>query len=361
MATLTEAAYYTRRAIKYGAVGLVIIIVARIGFGIFATLWKAANPPAPLPPTVAFGKLPPLPLPPQEKPPLTFTLETVTGTTGVFDPLATVYLVPAARGSLLALERATELAEKMDFLFEPVRIGETLYRWTKDKPLPSSLEVDLFTNHFTFDANWRVQPQLLSEAQALSEVDAIAEARSWLSGLRLSPEDLEAGEVNVTYLKVSGTDVVPALSQSEAQFVRVDLFRSNLEERDEEEVVVKEFRILPLDPSQGVVSVLLLKRSRARAQVIHAEYRYLPVEYEQSGTYPLITSQSAWERLQKGDAYYAVIPENRDRIAIRRITLDYLDPPAAGIFLQPIFVFEGDVGFTAYVPAVSEEQILESQ
>jgi hypothetical protein len=38
--------------------------------------------------------------------------------------------------------------------------------------------------------------------------------------------------------------------------------------------------------------------------------------------------------------------------------LDYLDPFQSGMFLQPMFVFEGDGGFAGYVPAISEEQIL---
>lgn len=351
MATLAEATYYTRKTVKYGAIGLAILIVLRIGFSVFVAFWKATHPPPPPPATVAFGKLPAIAFPQQEKPSLTFILETVTGTTGEFDSLGNVYIVPAERASLLALERATELAEKTGFLFEPVRLGETLYRWTKDKPLPSTLEFDILTGHFSFDANWRVQPQLLAEARALSEVDAVGEARSWLSSLRLLSEDLKEGGTKVTYLKVSGTEIVPALSLSEAQFVRVDLFRSNLNES----------RILPLDSKQGIVSVILLKQSRAQVQVIHAEYRYLPIEYGQVATYPIISSQAAWERLESGDAYYAVIPEDSEEIVIRRITLDYLDPLQAGRFLQPIFVFEGDAGFVGYVPAILEEQIQESQ
>lgn len=351
MATLTEAAYYTRKAFKYGAVGVAIIIVLRIAFAVFVTFWKATHPPPPPEATVAFGKLPAIVFPPQEKPPLTFNLETATGTTGEFEPLANVYVVPEKRSSLLALERATELAESMNFLFEPGRLGDTLYQWTKDEPLPSTLEIDILTGHFSFDADWRVKPELLSGTEVLSEVDAVGAARNWLSGLQLLSNDLSAGVTKVRYLKVAGTEIVPALSPSEAQFIRVDLFRGNLEES----------RILPLDPNKGIVSIMLLSTSRGRTQVISAEYRYFPVDYEQSATYPIITSKSAWKQLQIADAYYAFIPETMEEIAVRKVTLDYLDPPQAEGFMQPIFVFEGDGGFVGYVLAVAAEHVQQSQ
>lgn len=369
MATLTEAAYVTRRAIKFAAIGVVAYIVLRILIAVFAAWWREINPPPPRPPTLAFGKLPAIPFPQQDKPDIEFRLETVTGTTGEFGPNAKVFVVPPERGSLLALERATEIAKRLEFPEQSERIGGSRYRFSKDRPLPSTLEYDLVTGHFTFDANWRVQPELLTQAEALSEVEAIAEARSWLSALRLLAPDLESGETLVTYLRVSGTELVPALSQSEAQFVRVDLFRANLEveiPKSEEETKAKQkpaetekFRIIPLEPTRGIVVVVILKQSRARTQVINGEYRYLPIDYTQEATYPLISSQEAWKRLRDGKAYYAFLPEGMRVIAVRRVSLAYLDPPQSGGYLQPIYVFEGDQGFLGYVAAIADEQIQE--
>lgn len=345
MASLTESAYYARKIIKYGAIAIVILLVLRISVVVFTAWWKRIHPPPPPPVTVEFGKLPAL-FPDQEKPTVKFRLETAAGTLGEFGPQANVYLIPARRGNLLALERATELAKKMEFLFEPTNIpGTTIYRWTKDTPLPAFLEFDTVTGYFTFDANWRVEPQLLAQTSVPSESEAIAAARSWLSSIGLLEDDLASSEARITYLKVSGTEIVPAPSRSEAQFVRVDLFRAALEES----------RILPSNPAQGLVSITFLGTRFTRTQTIHAEYRYFPIDYTQSATYPLISVDSAWKRLGEGKALFAVFPKDLSEIAIRGVSLDYFDPPEAGVFLQPIFVFEGDEGFVGYVPAVSDE------
>ncbi|OGY18769.1 MAG: hypothetical protein A2900_02025 [Candidatus Chisholmbacteria bacterium RIFCSPLOWO2_01_FULL_50_28] len=347
MATLTEASYYSRNIIKYGSIVVVILLAIRIGVAVFTTWWKRLHPPPPPPVTVEFGKLPAL-FPSTEKPEIKFRLETATGKLGEFGPQALVYLIPAKRGNLLALERATDLAKKMEFISEPTNSG-TLYRWTKDKPLPSSLEIDIVSGDFTFDANWRVEPQLLTTSIAPSESEAIASARGWLSGMGLLEDDLEVGETRVTYLKVLGTDVVIAASPSEAQFVRVDLFRVNLEDA----------RILPSNPDDGLVFVVALGSRYGRSQVVHGEYRYFPVDYTQTATYPLISVDTAWKRLAEGKAFLAILPKDLSEIAIRKVSLDYFDPPEAGLFLQPIFVFEGDGGFVGYVAAVSDEWIQE--
>jgi len=347
MASLTESAYYSRKIIKYGSIAIVVLLVLRISVSIFTAWWKSTHPPPPPPVTVEFGKLPAL-FPEQEKPSVKFRLETATGSLGEFGPQTKVYLIPAKRGNLLALERATDLAKKLEFLFEPTSVpGTNYYRWTKDTPLPSSLEVDTVTGYFTFDANWRVQPELLAQTTIPSESETIAAARGWLSGLGLLEDDLASSESRVSYLKVSGTEIVPAPSRSEAQFVKVDLFRAALEKS----------RILPSNPVQGLVSITFLGTRFTRTQTIHAEYRYFPIDYSKSATYPLITVETAWKRLGEGKALFAFLPKDIPEIAIRNVSLDYFDPPEAGVFLQPIFVFEGDQGFVGYVPAVSDEWI----
>ena len=348
MASLTEAAYFSRRIIKYGTIVIVCLLFLRLGIGIFTAWWKRVHPPPPPPVTVEFGKLP-VPFTTEGETSVKFRLETATGELGEFGPQTDVYLIPAKRGSLLAFERATDLAAKLAFVSEPLRLSDTVYRFSNDEPLPSTLEMDLVSGYFTLDANWQVKPELLSLAKPPSESEAIAAARGWLSGIGILEDDLASGEAKVTYLKVSGTEVVPALSQSEAKFVRVDLFRKSLEDA----------RILPSNPGQGLVRVVFLDTRSTRTQVIHGGYRYFPVDYTQTATYPLISVETAWKRLSQGKAFFAFLPNDLSEITIRRVSLDYFDPPEAGGFLQPIFVFEGDQGFLGYVPAIADEWIQE--
>ena len=51
MATLTEAAYHTRKAIKYGVIVVAVLIVLRISYAIVVSVWKTTHPPPPPPAT----------------------------------------------------------------------------------------------------------------------------------------------------------------------------------------------------------------------------------------------------------------------------------------------------------------------
>ncbi len=350
MATLTETAHITRQLIKYGSISLVVILFLRLGFAAFFRWWDLSHPPPPPPATVTFGKLPAIPFPEQNQKTFHFELQTISGDTGEFNLLGNVYFMPKKTASLLALDRATGLARKLDFIFEPVKISETAYEWTKDEPFPSTLRIETLTDQFTYETNWQVRPDLLTTARAPSEAEAISIVRSWLSGIGKLPSDLASGEAEVSYLKLVGTEIVPALSQSEAQLIRVDLFRAPIEEK-----IVR-----PLNPDKGIVRVMYIP-SRSRSQneltVIDAQYNYHPVEYEQSATYPLISSREAWKILQEGEGYFAQFPNNVDSIIIRSIRLGYFDPPEPGFFLQPVFIFEGDPDFIGYTSAIIDEWI----
>ena len=59
-----------------------------------------------------------------------------------------------------------------------------------------------------------------------------------------------------------------------------------------------------------------------------------------------------------GSGFVARYPTNGSTTAvIRNVRLGYYDSYDPETYLQPIYVFEGDYGFTAYVPAISPEWV----
>ena len=64
----------------------------------------------------------------------------------------------------------------------------------------------------------------------------------------------------------------------------------------------------------------------------------------------------AWEELQSGSAFVLQYPKT-PIITIRNIYLAYYDSISPQTYLQPVFIFEGDDGFVAYVPAVSRDYV----
>ncbi len=347
MATLTETAYYARNIIKFGAIGLVVFFVARGTMLWGIAYWKRLHPPPPPPPTVAFGQLPKLIFPDLVQPIVTYKLETVTGGLPNLGDRVGVYFMPVKTASLLALERMQDLANKLEFNQNPDELSPTRYRWAKTDPLPATLTADIISGSFNMELSWNSDPGLLAKKQLPNETQAIDEAQGALQNLGLLADDLKTGVAKVTYLKVDINDLVKALSLSEADFVRVDLFRSS----------VQEMPVYPANPDRGVVSIILSGDNVSGRRLLAINYNYFPITYDQVATYPIKTSDEAWLELQSSKGFIARLDASVKQVVVRRVSLGYYDSVVPQNYLQPVYVFEGDNNFVGYVPAIPDEWI----
>lgn len=347
MATLTEIAHYTRRTIKWGSIIILALIVMRWVWNGFLTYWRAKHPPPLPPPTVAFGKLPIVRFPDKELPQLSYRLETISGGTPDLGDRSRVFFMPVKRANLLALERATEQTQTLGFTFQPEKITNTRYRWTVTSPVFATLEMDIIYGSFVMDVAWEQDAEIVGSKMLPNEAKAVLEAQEYLADAGLLGGDLKNGRSGVTFWRASGADLVPTVSLSEAEFVRVDLFRENLQEG----------KVLTANANEGLIQIIFSGNQAPKKRIIGVIYNYFPVNYNQSATYPLKTSAQAWEELKSGEGFVASKHENGEEIVVRRISLGFFDSLAPQTFLQPIYVFEGDNNFVGYVPAVSSEWV----
>ncbi len=143
--------------------------------------------------------------------------------------------------------------------------------------------------------------------------------------------------------------MVEAISQSEANLIKVNLYREEYGPQD---------NTLPnvtLDPKEANVW-FMLTGSGKNQKIIAGEYHHFEIDTEKQSTYPIKTAQQAWNDLQEGKGFVASLGNNPDNvITIRKVYLAYFDPAQYTQFYQPVVVFEGDNGFVAYVPAVTDE------
>ena len=80
------------------------------------------------------------------------------------------------------------------------------------------------------------------------------------------------------------------------------------------------------------------------------------VDKETFATYPLRSVEEAWNDLNAGLGYIANPGSTGSNlINVRKIYLAYYYSDNPSNFLQPIYVFEADRGFIAYVSAISKE------
>ena len=343
--TLDKTAELTRKIIRYGIYLLVLLIVGRILWNIGYLIYINRFPPPPPPPKVEFGRLPALVLPKDNNiPGLSYSLETPTGELPKLPTVTKVYFMPQTTASFLALEEARETARNLGFSGSVTSLSETIYRF-EHKELPANIEMNISNRTFSVNFDLSQLPEVIN-MQPRSTEEAISSVRSFLSSANLLTPELEEGKQTVEFLKAPPPDLVAAISLSEANFIRVNLFRKNYDN----------LQVFTPNPKKANIWFLVSGDNSRDRQIVAGEYHYFPVTQERSSTYPIKTPQEAWDELVAGKGAVAQLPQDgAKKIVIRRVSLGFYDPGAPQGFMQPIFIFEGDSGFVAYVPAITPD------
>ena len=129
-----------------------------------------------------------------------------------------------------------------------------------------------------------------------------------------------------------------------ADAIKVNYFRNDLDG----------LKILTPFYNQSLSYIIYVPSPFLRDNIMEVSYTFWPIDYKDYATYPLRSSNQAWQDLIDGYALVVYMGENnpQDTIIIREIYLAFYDTPDPQEYLQPIFVFDGDNGFRAYLPAV---------
>lgn len=342
MANLTDTAIVARKAIRYSIYALIILLTGRLLLGVAVGIFRYFFPEPPPAPTVLFSRLPNISFPDSkaDSSKLTFTLQTPEGSLPAFPTQEKVYFMPKIQSNLFSVENGLDKGKALGFINNGQRITETLYRF-KHQSLPKTLDINIVTNIFSISYDLAADPSAIEAIPPAPEI-AQNQLRTYLSSAELLPTDLE-GPVTHDFLKVEQGKLVPAISLSESDVIRINLFRSPYDKLPS----------MGPDPKKSNVWFLVSGSKEQDKKILAGEYHYLPIDKDKSSTYPIKTAGEAWNDLTNGKAYVAE-SSGETNIVIRRVYLAYYDPDKASDFFQPIIVFEGD-NFTAYVPAVTDE------
>jgi hypothetical protein len=354
MATLTETAYQTRKAINWTILAIISYIILRIIWGIVSAVFITIFPPKPPPPTHAFGKLPIVQFPAPVSSPsgaLTFQLETIEGSVPKASESAIVYFMPKSAPNLLALTKATEFAKRLEFISEPIQETKYLYRFEDSENLNRKLRYDIVTKNFILRYLYEKDMGLFTERNIPLADAAKMEAKNILQTYGLYEKDIEKGSSIVQFLKLSGDTLAQTTSQSQADAVRVDFFREP----------VANTQIVTAYPNEGHISFVFSGSRNIKKRVLQFAYTFWPIDYQTTATYGLKPSSLAWTELQNGQGYIVRYPKQGTTAVVRKAYLAYYDSIEPQTYLQPVFVFEGDDDFLAYVPAVAAPWVEEKQ
>lgn len=351
MSSLTETAFYTRRAINWTIIGVFGYLLLRIFWGLFLSVYLTIFPPKAPPPNHAFGNLPAVKFPPPIASPsgqLIFQLQTIEGAVPSASPSAFVYFMPKKGSNLLALSTAQNFAKRLGFATTPIpeASNKNIYRFDDAQNQLRHLWYDIVSTNFIVRYDFQQDASLFLNSKVPTTLEAQAEARNLLQTYGLYPADLIGGNIRVTYYQVAETKLIPVASQSQADAVRVDFFRP----------FIASTPVVTGSITEAPISIVFSGSPNSKKRVLQLTYTYWPIDYQTNATYSLKTSTQAWQELQAGGGYILKYPQT-SVVIVRNVYLAYYDSFAPQTYLQPIFVFEGDGGFVAYVTAINPTYI----
>jgi hypothetical protein len=340
--SLTTTAFTARKVIKNGSMGLVIFLIFLIFFKGISGFIKNRKVIIEKP-NVKYGILNKIVFPEKEFTTKNFSFEFPQDKAPVFSDKAKVYTVYRSNKSFLALEIEKEMAKKMGFVKEPRQISNNIYEFEND--YNQKLKVNILDGSFILTYPYQNDQLMLSETNMKGEKEAINSLKSFLEAAERWRDDFDVEATKITLLKHKDSNLIEVSGISEANFIRVDIARHKIDDK---------FKIVSINPNQSVVSALISSSTTRARSIVDLKYRYAEIQRESFATYPIIKAETAIAKLKAGN-YWPASDVVADKIIIRRMSLAYFEPASLTNFMQPIFVFEGDGGFVAYVEAIEDE------
>ena len=294
-------------------------------------------------PNVKYGILDRITFPEREIGSKAFVFELPQDSVPKFSDKAKVYTVYRSNKSFLALEIEKEMAKKMGFVKEAIQISNEVYEFDND--YNQKLKINIMDGSFQIIYPYQNDQLLLAETNSPDKEKSVSLIKDFLERSERWRDDFDTSQAKITFLKYSGVNLSEVSGRSEANFTRIDLPRKMIDDK---------YKIVSINPNKSPVSALLSSSTTRGRDIVEMDYKYTEIQRESFATYPIIDTNKAIAKLKAGN-YWPANDVSSENVIIRRISLAYFEPATLTNFMQPIFVFEGDGGFVAYVEAVTDE------
>lgn len=337
--TLTQTANLTKRALVGSMALFFLIIIGIIGYRIwYYSYYLPHKPPVEIKPDTKFGVLPP----PQylessaSASNFSYSLDTATGGLPTDIPkIIKVYFVPQLGTTLLAPEKARDLANSFLFTIGPQVINQTQYRFIDDSG--GEMIIDLNSDNFHFSrtasSSATLDPTMADSGKLVDDF------KNFLSNKNMLKDDLKDGPSKVYYDSADPKD---------AQSAQVTVWPSGLDKLD---IVTPKFNF-------GLVTTTVTKYQEEASKYTELSYTYYSPDPNNSSTYPIKTPDQAFNDLKSGQAVVVVEPQ-KPQVSITKVSLAYFESDTYSPYIEPVYVFEGQ-DFAAYVTAITSDFIAQS-
>lgn len=340
--SLTETAAFSKKASVWVVVGTGVIIFLLIFLGIGKRVKNALFPGAPLPPTVAFGKLPRADLSEGIKPRagIVYNLETITGDFPLLAREAKVFGVRKPEPAFGTLDTIKRKLANEGFVSEPVEVASGILKFGDSAREDRTITVDIGRDDFLLESDYYANAQILA-SRPKSVEEAVDRAGGFLAALGIDLVDFDKSKITTKFMRIDGSVLSEATSLSGTNLIQVVYNREDLD------------GVPVIWPQVDQPKFYALVSAQ---QVVEAKVEALPIQKFKFATYPLKGPAAAFEDLKKGAGAFDK-PLTTSEVAIIDVSLGYVESVKNEEFLQPVYIFRGVDNFIAYVPAMDEKWI----
>lgn len=314
-----------------------LLITAFISYQIYYYQYYLPRKPKPvILPQVLWGKLPPPNLPQSSTPSanLSYTIATPTGSLPTDIPkIVKVYFLTQLGTSLTALDTAKTFAANLAFPNGPNVINQTQYQFSDSSG--GNLTIDLGSGNFSFE-RVATTSGVLEDSILPDQTTLVNNFKSFLASKNLLKDDLKNGRSKVTY---------DQLAQQNSTRATLTIWPSDL----------NNYQIVTPDFNSGIIKAIVGKARDDINRYLSLNYTYWGPDPNTTSTYPLITPDQAFNRLQAGEATIVLSPL-KSNVSITNIRLAYFESDQYSPYIEPIYVFEGE-NFVSYLPAIDPKYL----
>lgn len=389
--TLHDTTELSKKAAIWGSIGLggilLIVMFVKVGGFIHTLLF----PPKIQPPNVAYGTLPSLIFPPStvNGGPFTYKINTISGTLPQdFPDRLIIYPMIMSQPNYSDLSTTEQNVGNLQFqdvngnALPAVPLGSTngsTYEWKETAPGETGYQRTIIYNivnqNFSMSSDYLTSLTALNTQNLGTQTTAVSTVQGFLSNVNNFPTDIDltltqSPDPSITYtttpqlFSISAGQLNPTTSLSNAQIIRVDLYQKEIDYsltagQDQDLTHFQNFDMkLPIlypHPPYSTMNFLIAS-GQTSAEVVAANFNHQTINLQPTvqATYPIKTAQQAFIDLQNGKGYIAAYNGTDTQILITNVFLAYYLGTAQQNYLEPIVVFEGQNGFFAYVPAISQ-------
>jgi hypothetical protein len=343
--SLTQVAEVARKAIYFIAIGFVVLAITTYILRQAQDYQRLHPPQVKELPNYLFGKLPNIHFPDGGLPKKVIKLELSSG----FFPTspATVKVLNykiAKTPGFDPVQKARTFAAANGFSAGEVKISDEEYSFLNSINRLKKMTINVTNQNFQITSDLKTDYSLLTAYDLPDPQTAIQFANQFLSQNSLwQPADLNT-QSKILYYKINPEGVLQLTDLPfEANLIKVIFTREKIDD-------IQAFFDSEED---GDVAFLLSGSQDGNPVIAELKYAYYDVDLVNFGKYYCKTPQEAWTELSSRKAGYVESYGDLPVPVVRSVYLGFYDSLDGKNFLQPVWVFDGDKGFRAYVSAVN--------